>query len=185
MFTKLKSLKNRQADQGFTIIEVMIVLAIAGLILLIVLLAVPAVQRNSRNTTIKSAVGDIAGAISTFESDNNGTTPSYVNDTTSGALTVENGSTPVAPAGPCVAPSGSGNPTENANTPGGLTVNCGIASPGGTVPASTIDVEIGVVCPSPVPATGPPGNSTASNRSVAIYYAIETSGGTTNECSSS
>lgn len=35
--------------QGFTIIEVLIVLAIAGLILLIVFLAVPAAQRNTRN----------------------------------------------------------------------------------------------------------------------------------------
>ena len=37
-------------DEGFTIIEVLIVLAIAGLIMLIVFLAVPALQRNSRNT---------------------------------------------------------------------------------------------------------------------------------------
>jgi prepilin-type N-terminal cleavage/methylation domain-containing protein len=35
---------------GFTIIEVMIVLAIAGLILLIVFLAVPALEREARNT---------------------------------------------------------------------------------------------------------------------------------------
>jgi len=40
----------RLAEFGFTIIEVLIVLAIAGLILLIVFLAVPALQRNSRNT---------------------------------------------------------------------------------------------------------------------------------------
>lgn len=45
MINKLKNQK------GFTIIEVLIVLAIAGLILLIVFLAVPALQRNQRNTT--------------------------------------------------------------------------------------------------------------------------------------
>jgi prepilin-type N-terminal cleavage/methylation domain-containing protein len=42
-----KLLKN---EQGFTIIEVMIVLVIAAVIMLIVFLAVPALQRNSRNT---------------------------------------------------------------------------------------------------------------------------------------
>jgi prepilin-type N-terminal cleavage/methylation domain-containing protein len=47
-------LKHRRG--GFTIIEVMIVLAIAGLILLIVFLAVPALQRNSRNYQRKVAV---------------------------------------------------------------------------------------------------------------------------------
>jgi prepilin-type N-terminal cleavage/methylation domain-containing protein len=36
-------------DSGFTIIEVMIVLAIAGVIMLIVFLAVPTLQRNLRN----------------------------------------------------------------------------------------------------------------------------------------
>jgi prepilin-type N-terminal cleavage/methylation domain-containing protein len=44
----LHNLKKR--NEGFTIIEVMIVLAIAGLIMLVVFLAVPALQRNSRNT---------------------------------------------------------------------------------------------------------------------------------------
>jgi prepilin-type N-terminal cleavage/methylation domain-containing protein len=43
-----KNLKKRA--EGFTIIEVLIVLAIAGLIMLIVFLAVPALQRNQRNT---------------------------------------------------------------------------------------------------------------------------------------
>ena len=50
----LQNLKKR--NQGFTIIEVMIVLAIAGLIMLIVFLAVPALQRNQRNTARKQDV---------------------------------------------------------------------------------------------------------------------------------
>ncbi|MDQ3065292.1 MAG: prepilin-type N-terminal cleavage/methylation domain-containing protein, partial [bacterium] len=40
----LSRIKNN--NKGFTIIEVLIVLAIAGLIMLIVFLAVPALQRN-------------------------------------------------------------------------------------------------------------------------------------------
>ena len=40
--------KQDRKESGFTIVEVMIVLAIAGLILAIVFIAVPALQRNAR-----------------------------------------------------------------------------------------------------------------------------------------
>ena len=77
MFTKLKkSLK--KSDEGFTIIEVMIVLAIAGLILLIVLLAVPALQRNQRNTQRKNDSAHLASLISEYQSNNNGSNPTAV-----------------------------------------------------------------------------------------------------------
>lgn len=67
--------KSTKSDQkGFTIIEVMIVLAIAGLILLIVFLAVPALQRNSRNTSRKNDVGRVSSALNEWASNNNGTT---------------------------------------------------------------------------------------------------------------
>src|SRR6266567_4574959 len=69
----LQKLKER--NQGFTIIEVLIVLAIAGLIMLIVFLAVPALQRNSRNTSRKNDTARIATAIGNFVSNNNGTAP--------------------------------------------------------------------------------------------------------------
>jgi prepilin-type N-terminal cleavage/methylation domain-containing protein len=71
MLNKLKKPNNK----GFTIIEVMIVLAIAGLILLIVFLAVPALQRSSRNTAAKSDAGHISSSINDFLSNNNGTLP--------------------------------------------------------------------------------------------------------------
>lgn len=58
-------------SKGFTIIEVMIVLAIAALILLIVLLAVPALQRNSRNTQRKNDVARL-GTTATNVITNNG-----------------------------------------------------------------------------------------------------------------
>lgn len=57
---------------GFTIIEVMIVLAIAGLIMLIVFLAVPALQRNSRNSQRKADVGRELSAATEVISNNNG-----------------------------------------------------------------------------------------------------------------
>lgn len=59
-------------QQGFTIIEVLIVLAIAGLIMLIVFLAVPSLQRNSRNTQRSSDAARIAGAINECLGNNNG-----------------------------------------------------------------------------------------------------------------
>lgn len=69
----LKQIKKN--NQGFTIIEVLIVLAIAGLILLIVFLAVPALQRNQRNTARKNDVSRVGGAVTEFVSNNNGTVP--------------------------------------------------------------------------------------------------------------
>jgi len=62
-------------EQGFTIIEVLIVLAIAGLIMLIVFLAVPALQRNSRNTQRRSDASHLSGLINENVTNNNGTPP--------------------------------------------------------------------------------------------------------------
>jgi len=53
----------------------MIVLAIAGLILLIVFLAVPALQRGSRNTQRKTDASSVSAAIATYISNNNGKLP--------------------------------------------------------------------------------------------------------------
>ncbi|MEO7364580.1 MAG: prepilin-type N-terminal cleavage/methylation domain-containing protein [Candidatus Saccharimonadales bacterium] len=73
MLNKLKKMQaEKSSEKGFTIIEVMIVLAIAGLIILIVFLAVPALQRNSRNTQRKSDVGRIAAAATTVIQNKNG-----------------------------------------------------------------------------------------------------------------
>lgn len=51
-------------EEGFTIIEVLIVLAIAGLIMLIVFLAVPTLQRNSRNTQRTNDASLVTAAVS-------------------------------------------------------------------------------------------------------------------------
>jgi len=53
----------QKREEGFTIIEVLIVLAIAGLIMLIVFLAVPALSRNSRNTQRTSDAALIGSAV--------------------------------------------------------------------------------------------------------------------------
>lgn len=69
---KLKDLKNQQ---GFTIIEVMIVLVIAAIILLIVFLAVPALQRNSRNNQRKNDASRALSAFTEWSNNNNGKLP--------------------------------------------------------------------------------------------------------------
>ena len=63
-------MKRLQRD-GFTIIEVMIVLVIAAVIILIVFLAVPALQRNSRNNQRKNDVAKIAAAINEYKNNAN------------------------------------------------------------------------------------------------------------------
>jgi len=62
--------------KGFTIIEVLIVLAIAGVILLIVFLAVPALQRNSRNTQRNNDASLVAAAVSECMANHNATVTS-------------------------------------------------------------------------------------------------------------
>lgn len=57
--------------QGFTIIEIMIVLAVASLIMLIVFLAVPALRRNADNTNRTSDGTKIATGVSECLADRN------------------------------------------------------------------------------------------------------------------
>lgn len=65
-------MKLRQKEKGFTIIEVLIVLAIAGLIMVIVFLAVPALQRNARNTSRTNDASRILAAVNECLSNRNG-----------------------------------------------------------------------------------------------------------------
>lgn len=68
------TLKNRTLG-GFTIIEVMIVLAIAGLIMVIVFLAIPQLQRSQRNNARQAVMNRIATEVNNFASNNNGDIP--------------------------------------------------------------------------------------------------------------
>jgi prepilin-type N-terminal cleavage/methylation domain-containing protein len=62
-------------NSGFTIIEVMIVLAIAGLIMVIVLIAVPQLQRQQRNEARKNVINRIATEVDNYASNNQGDVP--------------------------------------------------------------------------------------------------------------
>ncbi|CAN5405824.1 hypothetical protein BH10PAT4_BH10PAT4_2010 [soil metagenome] len=65
-------------EKGFTIIEVVLVLAIAGLIFLMVFIALPALQRSQRDSARKSEVGTVASSITSYQSNNRGTAPTAV-----------------------------------------------------------------------------------------------------------
>ena len=62
--------------KGFTIIEVVLVLAIAGLIFLMVFIALPALQRSQRNTRRRQDMARILSAINDYQTNNNGKSPS-------------------------------------------------------------------------------------------------------------
>lgn len=72
----------KKKTDGFTIIEVLIVLAIAGLIMLIVFLAVPALQRNQRNTEARSEASRILSASNDFVTNGNGAYPAAADSAT-------------------------------------------------------------------------------------------------------
>ena len=154
----LKNLQKR--NQGFTIVEVMIVLAIAGLIILVVLLAVPALQRNSRNTTMKNDASAIAGAISEYMGANNGRSPDRV-ACANGTITVDDTTVTTEVA-------------TNGKVQGGTACGTG-AMP--TV-AGSINVTFARKCN----AAGTGADTVANTRAAAVLYNTETSGPLAPQC---
>ena len=65
----------KQSNKGFTIIEVVLTLAIAGLIFLMVFVALPALQSGQRDTARKQDVGNVGTAINNYSSANRGKLP--------------------------------------------------------------------------------------------------------------
>lgn len=61
--------------RGFTLIELIIVLAIAGLIISLVFVAARAAQRNARDTTRRADTQKLATAIEQWAANNNGALP--------------------------------------------------------------------------------------------------------------
>ncbi len=166
MLAKLKDLQQKSNSKGFTIIEVMIVLAIAGLIILIVLLAVPALQRNGRNTAIKSDAGSVLGAVSDFSSNNEGAVPVSVG-VASGLVTVNGAASTTSATG---------------KVQTGTAVTSVVGAPGAAVtPAvGAITVYIGAKCPDVI--SGATILPVAQARASAVVYAIESSGANLAKC---
>ena len=85
----LNSNKTNKNIKGFTIIEVVLVLAIAGLIFLMVFIALPALQRSQRDTQRKNDMSRVKSAIDNYRSANMGKMPGV-----SGSLQFLNDGTP-------------------------------------------------------------------------------------------
>ena len=155
MLNKIKKSK----DEGFTIIEVMIVLAIAGLIMLIVFMAIPALQRNQRNTTAKSEASNIMAAVTEYSTNNGGKLPG-----SGDAATIITGSKVKNIETLRIEPHSSGN-----------------------APSSTEAVlKTGAKCVSTSPVAGLVGGSAVvtqgASRQSALIFATESSAGDTTSC---
>ena len=145
----MKKLQKQQS--GFTIIEVLIVLAIAGLIMLIVFLAVPALQRNSRNTQRRNDVSTYLGAVNEWSNNNQGRIPTANTDLT----TANTGVNALAKLGVYTAPTTATN---------GATAQTAITA------VDTMRYVYGATC-------GTGGATTpGSGRAYAIQFAVEGSG---------
>ncbi len=62
---------------GFTIIEVVLVLAIAGLIFLMVFVALPALQRSQRDTQRRQDLSRAITAVQNYQTNNQGNIPTF------------------------------------------------------------------------------------------------------------
>jgi prepilin-type N-terminal cleavage/methylation domain-containing protein len=167
----LNKIKKTRSD-GFTIIEVMIVLAIAALILLIVLLAVPALQRNSRNTAIKNDASAVVGGVSEFSSNNDGQSPAGGSggttcSTGNVSLNKNNTTTPTVPKV-------QGSTAIDCASTGAHTYNLTSADTG------KLFVNFAAKCPDTT--SGQSVTTTGTTRSTAVVYAVETNSNILAKC---
>ena len=73
-------LKPKNNKKGFTIIEVVLVLAIAGLIFMAVFIALPALQRSQRDTRRKQDVSRVVAQLQSYQSNNRSRLPGEAAD---------------------------------------------------------------------------------------------------------
>ena len=141
--------------KGFTIIEVVLVLAIAGLIFLVVFLALPALQRGQRDTQRKQDLGKVMSQVTAYQSNSQGSLPTDWDGTfKSGYLTV-NSAAFADPSNGSTYTIASRNSTTGANVPT-------------LIPAGSIWVYQGVTCANVSAGTG---TISASSRTfAAIIY---------------
>ena len=155
----LKQLQKTKDQKGFTIIEVLIVLAIAGLIMVIVFLAVPSLQRSHRNQSRKTDVRAVLAGASEFAATHGAQPPANQTDIDTTTANVKfgyytgakvfYGTTPTATLSPS-----STTPAADTNT------------------TEEMNVYPGKVCTS---ATAIP--TTGNSRNVAIVYVLEQASG--------
>lgn len=143
----------KRKESGFTIIEVLIVLAIAGLIMLVVFLAVPALQRNSRNTQYRNEASRLLGAYNEASSNN------------AGAVLTNNEANTVKSA---------------ANTKNITSLT--IAGQGATAPDANSTSEAVIQTGAKCTAANSFTTAAGTTRQVVILFNVETSGGKQAQC---
>jgi len=92
-------MKINKQTKGFTIIEVVLVLAIAGLIFMMVFIALPALQRSQRDAQRKNDLSRLNTALSSYQSNNRGSLPTNWNTFVSKYVTLGTVDTFVDPSG--------------------------------------------------------------------------------------
>lgn len=73
------NVQQKNKEKGFTIIEVVLVLAIAGLIFLMVFIALPALQRSQRDTQRRDDVSRFVSQLTSYSTNNRGALPTEAN----------------------------------------------------------------------------------------------------------
>lgn len=153
---------NKKPSSGFTIIEVTIVLAIAGLIMAIVFVAVPAFERSAHNTQRRSDATHLAGLVNDYASNNAGSLPTCMSSASgcTNGLDVGGEKWNIMDGTIAIIPSGT-TPTYKSGTDN-----------------NSMIVDEGAAC-DPTSSTI---SASSDARSFAIGYQVQTSAGWANAC---
>ena len=164
MFRKLN-------NKGFTIVETLIVLAIAATIIIVVLLAVPGLQRSSRNTTVRTAATNVVAGWNEQTAALNGAAPAAPTGGSAGTIKINTVDYKLA-AG--VTPTVG---TVAAATTVGYSASTAVFSSGGTtnVAPNTLIVAYSATCNGAAAAVG-------TTTQIAVFYPIENGGTGTVGC---
>lgn len=146
----MNKLELRKKQKGFTIIEILIVLAIGALIILAVLLAVPALQKSQKNNQRKAEASRVATAVTGYLSDSGGGPI----DTTTGVEGIET------------------NLASRAGIKNGKTIFSGVKyndeSPVANISKNIVYVTSGTKCSGTSPT-----NEGADSTNITVYYALQ------------
>ena len=90
---------NIKSKKGFTIIEVVLVLAIAGLIFLMVFLALPAMQRSRKDTQRRDQLSDLVAQITQYQANNRNRLPNCTDNNNGCDVTITDSNGTIAVGG--------------------------------------------------------------------------------------
>ena len=169
----LKQLQKSKNQSGFTIIEVLIVLAIAGLIMVVVFLAVPALQRSGRNNALNTDANNIFSGVNNYVSNNNGSLPS----TPAAATAPAAGVTTIGGA------AGTNSETVKVDTSiDTVIVDTGTTPITNAKPVGTVEIVTGKNAKCNATASGLAAAGSGTGRSVAVLFVAESGSGNILKC---